>query len=167
MKIQIRRAAAAGVVLMSVSTAVPAQSRESVQVPRVRGESFVYAGHSTTGVTSLYGAARMGSGLVLVGMVVNRETNSYTAIAGAGTRVRFGVHASTGLIAAGARTRDDFQARLYVMPRASAGVFRLNALGLVSQPLGSSASRKVSLNPLTLAVRVTPKFQLGASASLE
>lgn len=167
MKIQIRRATTAGVVLMSVSTVVPAQSRESVQVPRVRGESFVYAGHSTTGVTSLYGAARLGSGLVLAGLVVNRETNSYTAVVGAGTRVSLGGHAAARLIAAGARTREDVQARLYVMPRASVGAFRMNALGLLSQPVGSHASRKVSLNPLTLAVRVSPAFQVGASAILE
>ena len=167
MKIDIRHGSIAGVVLMGMSTVVQAQSREPRQAPRVRGESFVYAGYSTTGATSLYGAARVGGGLVLAGMVVNRETNSYTAVVGAGARVSLGAHTSARVIAAGARTREDTQARLYVMPTASVGAFRMSALGLLSQRLGSRASRKVSLNPLTLAVRVSPAFQIGASAILD
>lgn len=138
-----------------------AQQRETGRLARARGESFIFARYATTGAGSLIGAARVGSGMIVAGVTGNRHAGPLTPIVGLGTTMHFARGASTGVIVSAAREKDALQARLYVMPKASFGAFRASAISVVSKPVSGEGKAQITVNPLTMGLRVAPGIQVG------
>jgi hypothetical protein len=161
------RAALIGLMLAYGRGVVRAQPRESEQVQRTGSGSFALARYTTSGSASLYTAVRVGPTLALGGVVANTRTNSYTTLLGVGARARFAHSVSARVFIAGARTPADFQARLYVLPRATAGRVTMSAIGMFAQPLRSDGAHQISANPLSLGLRITPGLHVGSSLVLD
>lgn len=138
-----------------------AQQRETARLSRVRGENFIFARYATTGAGSLIAAARVGSGTIVAGVTGNRHAGPLTPIVGLGTRMHFSSGTTTGVIVAAAREKEALQARLYVMPKASFGAFRVSAITMVAKPVSGESTTQITVNPLTMGVRVAPSVQLG------
>src|SRR5512146_431183 len=138
-----------------------AQQRETARLSRVRGESFIFARYATTGAGSLIAAARVGSGMLVGGVTGNRHAGPLTPILGLGTRMQFTRGATTGIVAAVARAKHSMQTRLYVMPRASFGALRVSAISMVSRPAPGDGRTQITVQPLTMGLRVAPNLQVG------
>jgi hypothetical protein len=153
--------AVTGLALVLLSHAAMAQQRETGRLSRARGESFIFARYASTGAGSLIAAARVGSGMLVAGVTGNRQAGPLTPIVGLGTRMHFTRGATTGVIVAAARERQAMEARLYLMPKASFGAFRVSAISLVSQPVNAGGLARFTVNPLTMGLRVAPSLQVG------
>ncbi|HET7372638.1 MAG TPA: hypothetical protein VFJ20_04610 [Gemmatimonadaceae bacterium] len=153
--------ALAGLAFVLLSHVAMAQQRGTGMLSRARGESFIFARYATTGAGSLIGAARVGSGVIVAGVTGNRHAGPLTPIVGLGTTMHFARGASTGVIVAAAREKEALQARLYVMPNASFGAFRVSAISLVSKPVSGVGKAQITVNPLTMGLRVAPGVQVG------
>jgi hypothetical protein len=153
--------ALAGLAFVLLSHVAMAQQRETGRLAHVRGESFIFARYATTGAGSLIAAARVGSGTIVAGVTGNRHAGPLTPIVGLGTRLHFSRGAATGVIVAAAREREALQARAYVMPKASFGAVRLSAIGMVSKSVRGEGTTQVTVNPLTMGLRVAPNVQVG------
>lgn len=138
-----------------------AQQRETGRLARVRGESFIFARYATTGAGSLIAAGRVGSGVIIAGVTGNRHAGPLTPIVGLGTTMHFARGASTGVIVAAAREKEALQARVYVMPKASFGAFRVSAISMVSKAVSGEGTTHITVNPLTMGLRVAPTVQVG------
>jgi hypothetical protein len=130
---------------------------------RLRGENFVLARYLASGSASVYGGRRFGDATIVAGLVVNVKTDTRTPILGAGTRIRFSRGADVGLIAAAANTNKGMEARLYALPRFVKRPFSVGATATYIEPIGGRSVRQLSLNPLTVGVRVRAPLQLGVS----
>lgn len=153
--------ALAGLAFVLLSHVAMAQQRETGRLARVRGESFIFARYATTGAGSVIGAARVGSGMIVAGVTGNRHAGPLTPIVGLGTRMHLSSGAVTGVIVAAAREKEALQARLYVMPKTSFGAFRVSAISMVSKPVSGEGTTQITVNPLTMGLRVAPSFQVG------
>lgn len=153
--------ALAGLAFVLLSHAAMAQQRETGMLSRVRGESFIFARYASTGAGSLIAAARVGSGMLVAGVTGNRQAGPLTPIVGLGTRMYFARGATTGVILAAARERQTTETRLYLMPKASFGAFRVSAISLLSQPVSAGGKARFTVNPLTMGLRVAPNLQVG------
>lgn len=153
--------ALAGLAFVLLSHVAVAQQRETGRLSRVRGESFIFARYATTGAGSLIAAARVGSGMIVAGVTGNRHAGPLTPIVGLGTRMHFAGGAATGVIVAAAREKEALQARLYVMPKASFGAFRVSAISMVSRRVSGEGTTQITVNPLTMVLRVAPSVQVG------
>lgn len=134
---------------------------------RIHGEDFVYARYTTTGAAALYAGTRVFRGMFMAGVTGNTRNNARTAIAGAGTRLRVARGAGVSLFVAGARAPDDFQARLYAMPRYTKRPFSIGATAVFTEPLGAQSRRQLVINPATVALRLAPPVQIGLAAVRE
>ena len=162
---RVRWLALIGAVIVCWSRSGTAQANESVRVQRFRGESFVLARYGTGGVASLYVATRVDRSSMLAGASKARQAHGVTSIIGVGTRLRLAPSVSTGMFIALARTPDDYQARLYVLPKVVAGRAALSAIGLLARP--ADAGRQFSVNPVTAAVRITSWLHAGGAVVAE
>ena len=163
MRIDTKRAVLTVLMLAYGRGVARAQPREGEQAQRTGSGSFALARYTTSGSASLYTAVRVGPALALGGVVANTRTNSYTTLLGVGARARFARNISARVFIAGARTPADFQARLYVLPRATTGRVTMSAIGMFAQPLRSDGAHQISANPLSLGLRVTPAVHVGGS----
>jgi hypothetical protein len=127
----------------------------------VTGASFVVLQYKTGSTVSLYAARRVGAGMAVGGLVGRPGSNSRTAVAGLGTRIRFSPGAAAIVILAGATGSDGESLRLYVLPKVTAGRIALTGTTAVYQPLGGAGARLASLDPLTLSVRVVGRVRAG------
>jgi hypothetical protein len=160
---RIHAGGAALIGLMLAHGVARAQPREGEQGQRAGSGSFALARYTTSGAASLYTAIRVGHALALGGLVANTRTNSYTTLLGVGARARFTRNASARVFVAGAHTPTDVQARVYVLPKASAGPLTMSAIGMFAQPFRSDGAHQISANPLSLGLRVSPALHVGAS----
>jgi len=138
--------------------------RETPGGIRLRGEDFVLARYAATGTASLYGGTRLGRLTLAGGLIVNTKTDARTAILGGGTRIRFTRGVELGLIAAGASVPDGAQARLYLMPRLVRRPFAFSGTATLIEPVHGHTARQLTINPMTIGVRLLPKLQIGATA---
>jgi hypothetical protein len=127
---------------------------------------FLAARYTAAGSASLYAARRVGHGMVVAGAIANPRTDYRAVVVGGGTDLVLGPGTGVTAVLAAAGATDGASARLYVMPRLAAGRLALTATAAY-QPLGGESLRQAALNPLTMALRVTPALQLGAAATLE
>lgn len=146
---------------------VPLAAQSAQTAPRVRGVSFAYAGYRAGGSLSLYLAQRIGSGMVLTGAVGNPETGYRAFILGGGTHLRLSASAGLTALVAGASTTDGPSARLYLLPKVTAGRFVVSATAAANQPLGGESRRWAAVDPLTAAVRLTSRVSAGPVATIE
>lgn len=151
--------------LGAIGATLAAQSPQTA--PRVRGVSFAYAGYTAGGSLSLYLAQRIGPGMVLTGAVGNPETGYRAFILGGGTHVRLSASAGLTALVAGAGTTDGPSARLYLLPKVTAGRLVVSATAAAYQPLGGRSRRRASVDPLTAAVRLTSRVSAGVVATIE
>src|SRR5262245_43555763 len=128
MRIDAGTAARIGLMLAFGRGVAHAQMREGERAQRPSSGSFALARYTTAGSASLEAAIRVGPGLALGGVVANTRTNSYTTLLGAGARARFTRSVSARVFVAAAHTPTDYQARLYVLPRATVGRATLSAI---------------------------------------
>ena len=156
----------AGVGIVAWSGALAAQMNEAPRLSRIHGESFMLARYATGGAASLYVAARVERGTVLAGFTRSAQTHAVTPIVGVGTRLRFRSGISSGVFAAVARTSNQYQARLYVLPKVASGRTTLSAIGLVAKPI-QGGGWQLSVNPATAAVRITSRLQVGIATIAE
>jgi hypothetical protein len=163
MRIDVGRAALFGLTFAVGSGVARAQTREGEQAPRPSSGSFVLARYTSAGSASMYTAVRVGPGLALGGVVANTRTNTYTTLLGVGARTRFTRNLSARVFVAGAHTPTDVQARLYVLPRATAGRVTMSAIGMFAQAFRRDGAHQISANPLSLGLRVAPSLHVGAS----
>lgn len=161
LRIELLYAAIGGAAFILLSCVATAQQLAPARIARFRGESFVLARYATTGAGSLIAAARVGSGTIVGGVTGNRHAGPLTPIVGLGTTMYYARGASTGVIVAAARETEALQARLYVMPKASFGAFRVSAISMVSKPVSGEAETRITVNPLTMGLRVAPGVQVG------
>jgi hypothetical protein len=99
--------------------------------------------------------------MLVGGVTGNRHAGPLTPILGLGTKMQLTRGATTGIIAAVAREKLVTQARLYVMPKASFGALRVSAISMVSRPLNGEGRTQITVNPLTMGLRVAPSLQVG------
>jgi hypothetical protein len=125
---------------------VPLAAQSAQTAPRVRGVSFAYAGYKAGGSLSLYLAQRIGSGMVLTGAVGNTETGYRAFIIGGGTHLRLSASAGLTALVAGASTTDGPSARLYLLPKVTAGSFVVSATAAANQPLGGESRRWAAID---------------------
>jgi hypothetical protein len=140
-------------VLLALAGPIAAQSRTARATPCARGVDFL-------------AARRVGHGMVVAGAIANPRTDYRAVVVGGGTDLVLGPGTGVTAVLAAAGATDGASARLYVMPRLAAGRLALTATAAY-QPLGGESLRQAALNPLTMALRVTPALQLGAAATLE
>lgn len=136
-------------------------------LPRLQGVDFVAGRYVASGSASLYAGNPAGAGMMVTGVVRNERTEYRAVVVGGGTRLALGRGAGVTAILAGADATDGRSARLYVMPRLAAGRLVVTATATAFQPLGGRSVRQAAVNPLTVAVRITPRLQAGVAAVLE
>ena len=161
LRIELLYAVIAGAAFILLSGVATAQQLAPARIARFRGESFVFARYATTGAGSLIGAARVGRGMIVAGVTGNRHAGPLTPIVGLGTTMHFARGASTGVIVAAAREKEAMRARLYVMPKGSFGAFRVSAISMVSKAVSADRGMQITVNPLTMGLRVAPGVQVG------
>ena len=144
-----------------------AQTRPACATPCARGVDFLAARYTAAGSASLYAARRVGHGMVVAGAIANPRTDYRAVVVGGGTHLMLGPGTGITAVFAAAGATDGPSARLYLMPRLAAGRLGLTATATAYQPLGGESLRQAALNPLTMALRVTPALQLGAAATVE
>lgn len=134
----------------------------SAEPKRVAG--FVVARYVEDGTRSIYAAQRVGPVMLLGGLVRNVRTDLTTAVVGFGDMPAARGPFSLSTFVAGARNSDGTSLRVYLSPTARLGLLTANATIGAFQPLGNSkAVAQASVNPLTLALRVTPRIKAGVA----
>jgi hypothetical protein len=132
---------------------------------RFRGESFVFARYGSSGSASLYAAQRFGRAALLAGVSVNTRTDARTFLAGAGTRLICSRNAGLGLFIAAGKAPEGAVAQVYALPRVGLGSFSLSATAALTEPFESRGARRLTVNPLTLAVRLAEPLQVGLATT--
>lgn len=145
-----------------------AQSRgPQPTTPRAQGVSFAFTRYAAGGSLSAYLAQRIGPGMVLAGAVGNLHTHRRTAIIGGGTHLALSEGVGLTALLAGAGATDGSTARLYLLPRLTAGRLLVTATGAVYQPLDGRSRRQASINPLTATLHLTRGVRAGFAATVE
>ena len=132
---------------------------------RLDTPSFVFARYATASAASLYGARGFGPVGGFVGMVQNRKTQYRELIAGIYTQVNW--DRQSVLVALGyADATESEYLQTYVIPSLSRG--RLTLSGTIEwyEPIERSGTRQLDVNPVSLGVRLSKGFGLGAVYTL-
>ena len=144
--------------------AVCAKTAEA-QSSEVTPLHFIFARFASRSAHTLYAGYGIGRAVVIAGMVQNPRTGYHEIIAGAGIQVFPRRRNGATIVLAGADASESAYLQLYVVP--SFAVWSVAITGTVEayQPLESTGSRQLGLNPLTATVRIHRRLSAGATTS--
>ena len=140
-----------------------AQAPPLVRTPRFSANSFIMARYRVGATASLFAAGRVGRGMLVAGVITNPTTDYEALVVGAGTRVRLGDNARSGLILAGASATDGTSLRLYATPALTLGDVTLNAITAGFYPLSGTNPAQFSADPVTLSLPVIGGLRAGVT----
>ncbi|HKI96167.1 MAG TPA: hypothetical protein VJ992_12845 [Gemmatimonadales bacterium] len=151
------------IVALALGADLEAQARTPPTAPRFTGTSFVLVHYDAGASLAVYGAKRLGPGMALVGIVGNPGTAYRAIIVGGGTRLRLGAHAGVTAFLAGQDASSGASLRMYVLPEAAIGRVTVSATGALRQPFDGGGRREASVDPVTVALRISDVLKVGVA----
>ena len=148
--------------VLSPATVFAASAQQSPEGElRLDTPSFVFARYATASAASLYGARGFGPVGGFVGMVQNRKTQYRELIAGMYTQVNW--DRQSVLVALGfADAAESDYLQTYFVPSLFKGPLMFSGTIEWYQPFERSGTRQLDVNPVSLGVRLSKGFGLGA-----
>lgn len=129
---------------------------------RLATPSFVFARYATVSAAALYAARGFGPVGGFVGIVQNPRTEYRELIAGAFTQANWSRHSVLVAVGYADATESEY-VQTYITPSLGFGAISLSGTIEWYEPLESSGTRQLDINPLLLVARVHSRVGLGAA----
>ncbi len=130
--------------------------------PRLETPSFVFARYATESASALYAARGLGPVGAFVAMVQNPKTDYRELIAGAFTQVAWN-RQSLVVAVAFADASESAYLQTYLAPTLTRGRLTFSSTIEWYEPLESTGTRQLDVNPASLMLRVHGPLALGAA----
>ena len=155
-----------GLLVLTPALVVAANAQQSQGTGvRLDAPSFEYARYATASAASLYAARGFGPMGAFVGMVQNPNSPYRELIIGTYTRVTWDRQSVLMALGFADATESDYL-QTYFVPSLSKGALMLAGTIEWYQPLERSGTRQLDVNPISLVLRVSKRFGLGAAYTL-
>lgn len=145
----------------SVAPAAFGQARDPGGIG-LRTSSFVFARYATESASALYAARGLGPLGGFVAMIQNPKTSYRELIGGAFTQASWGRQSVLVAVAYADASESEY-VQTYIAPTFAHGRLTFSATAEWYEPVESSGTRQLDVNPASLMVRVSGKLSLGAA----
>ena len=129
---------------------------------RLQTSSFIFARYATESASALYAARGLGPIGGFVAMIQNPKTSYRELIGGAFTQLAWG-RQSVLFAVAYADASESAYVQTYIAPTLTGGRLTFSATAEWYEPLESSGTRQLDVNPASLMARVSGNLSVGAA----
>lgn len=157
----LRRPARLAITLLVIAAPLPAQSSGPTGL-RLQTPSFVFARYATESASALYAARGLGPVGGFVAMVQNPKT-SYRELIGGGFTQAVWNRQSLLVAVAYADATGSAYLQTYLAPTLTAGRLTFSSTIEWYEPLQSTGTRQLDVNPASLMLKVKGPLALGAA----